>query len=703
MPPRLADRLNRVRQRHFVGRASELSLFRTAITARELPFHVLYVCGPDGIGKTTLLGEYLTICQQQGIAAYLLDAHHTEPTPKAFLTLLNSAVQSNESVTALEVLEHTTERRVLLIDTYEAISPLEDWLRNLIIAQLSEQVMVVIACRYPPKLAWRADPGWRNLLRIVPLHNLSKEESRRYLTLRNIPSEQYPAILEFAHGFPLALSLIAELFVQDRQADFRPEFAPDVIKTLLEQLIQETPGPTHRAALEVCGLVRLTTEPLLAELLEIPDAHELFTWLRDLSFVESGALGIFPHEAIREALIADLRWRNPEGHAQLHRRAQAYYSKRLHQTPPQQQQRILADYIYLHRNNMFLRPYFDWEGQGSLTVGVARSDDVPALVAMVHAHEGEASARLFGDWVERQPDNLLVVRDHHDTPLGCMFQLALTRTTPEERQTDPAVQAAWEYLQHSAPLRSGEIATYFRFWMARDQHQGISHVQSILFIHMVRHYLTTAGLAFSFLPCLQPNLWNVAFEYADLARTPAADFTVANQHFSVFSHDWRTTPPLAWLKLLGEREIASDVRSLTPTTRPTVLVLNEQDFGEAVRNALRDLARADLLQQNPLAQSRLVLSRAQATAANNERATTLRNLLLETCTALQASPRDLKAYRAVYHTYIQPAATQEQAAELLALPFSTFRRHLKSGVDLLTDLLWQQELQGLAGDSDPSS
>ncbi|NJL21123.1 MAG: hypothetical protein HC895_10360 [Leptolyngbyaceae cyanobacterium SM1_3_5] len=40
---------------------------------------------------------------------------------------------------------------------------------------------------------------------------------------------------------------------------------------------------------------------------------------------------------------------------------------------------------------------------------------------------------------------------------------------------------------------------------------------------------------------------------------------------------------------------------------------------------------------------------------------------------------------------MQPAATQEKAAELLDLPFSTFRRHLKAGITRVTEILWFQE------------
>src|SRR5204862_1451351 len=124
---------------------------------------------------------------------------------------------------------------------------------------------------------------------------LRPEESRAYLDKREVPPDQHGRVLAFTHGHPLALSLVADVFAQRRDIRFEPEAAPDVVKTLLEQFVQKVPGPAHRAALEPCALVRLTTEPLLAELLAIPDAHDLSQRLRGPSFVEVGRRGLAPH------------------------------------------------------------------------------------------------------------------------------------------------------------------------------------------------------------------------------------------------------------------------------------------------------------------------------------------------------------------------------------------------------------------------
>ena len=51
----------------------------------------------------------------------------------------------------------------------------------------------------------------------------------------------------------------------------------------------------------------------------------------------------------------------------------------------------------------------------------------------------------------------------------------------------------------------------------------------------------------------------------------------------------------------------------------------------------------------------------------------LRELLYEAVDALRRDPRGEKLVRALECTYLRPAPTQEAAAELLGLPFSTYR------------------------------
>ncbi|MBD3882826.1 ATP-binding protein [Phormidium tenue FACHB-886] len=691
MSSNLAERLNVERRRQFVGRTAELNLFRSTLMDTERRFCLLHIFGSGGIGKTTLLRELIYLCEQLQITATYLDARSIEPTPESFLAAFTHALGS-ESGNPIQILESQLDRQVVLIDTYETLAPLDPWLHETFLPQLSANTLIVLASRQPPASSWRADPGWQALIHPLPLRNLNLEEGRAYLSKRDIPAAQHQAVLDFTYGHPLALSLVADVFAQKQNFYFQPDAAPDIVKTLLEKFVQELPSPAHRMALEASALVRLTTEALLAKMLEMDDVYPLFEWLRSLSFIESGILGIFPHDLIREVLIADIRWRNPDRYIELHSRARSYYTTRLGQTQGQEQHRILFDYIFLHRDNAAVRPRFTWQETSSLKTDSLREADRPFLISMVRKHEGAASAQLAEYWLARQPQGVLVFREAVQ-PVGFVLMVTLHQASPEELQVDPGAAAAWAYLSNHAPLRAGEGATFFRFWMADDTYQAVSPIQSRIFIAFVQHHRNTPGLAYTFFACAEPESWAAMFAYADLARIAEADFAVGDRLYGVYGHDWRVTPPEVWQELLAQREIAASAQAALPPQSPEPLVvLSYSDFVSAVREALGQLAQPDRLKQSPLLRSRLVVDRVSAKADKTERVAALQVLLQAVIESLQSSPRDAKCYRALYHSYLQPALTQEKASELLDVPLSTFRRHLKTGVSRVIDILWHQEI-----------
>src|ERR1700752_982043 len=132
---RIADRLARPRHQRFVGRAAELTLFRTALDAVEPTFVVLHVHGPGGIGKTTLMQQFGRMAQAAGRAVIRLDMRDIEPAPEVFRVAL-SQVMGLEPCSAHEIAEHGPNDGVLLIDTYESVAALDDWLRDDFVPQL---------------------------------------------------------------------------------------------------------------------------------------------------------------------------------------------------------------------------------------------------------------------------------------------------------------------------------------------------------------------------------------------------------------------------------------------------------------------------------------------------------------------------------------------------------------------------------------
>ncbi|MCC7160943.1 MAG: AAA family ATPase [Anaerolineae bacterium] len=706
MTPRLADRLASARRTRFVGRQDEIQMFQAALRVKEPPFQALYLFGPGGVGKTTLLREFGTIAEQHDARVLYLDARNLEPSPYGFMAALSALLGIGADESPFEALSAGRQKSVLLIDTYELLCPLENWIRDDFLPEIPDNILVVLAGREPPAKEWLSDPGWQTLLRVISLRNLAPEEGRDYLKRRNIPDSQIAAVLDFTHGHPLALSLVADSFDQRSDQQFKPEAAPDMVKTLLEQFVQKVPGPAHRAALEASAMVRVTTESILAAMLNLADptvaatasdlgaqtANELFEWLRGLSFVESRPDGLIPHDLARDALIADVRWRNPDWYQELHRRARNYYLKQLQSVKGVAQQLVLFDYIFLHRDNPVVRPFFEWASGGTLLADQIKIAEIPALAGIVARWEGEDSADLAAGWMQAQPEGTLVLRDSETVPAGLMTMVRLDRATAKQIAADPGTRASMKYLNKHAPLRAGEAATVFRFWMSRDTYQQVSPAQSVVFVNAVRHYLSTPGLAFTFFPVADADFWQGVFDYADLHRIPEADYEVDGKKIAVYGHDWRVVPPLRWLTLLAERETAASPQEVTPSATTSLIVLSRSEFDSALHDALRDYSRPHRLRENPLLRSRMVIERTGATATSEERMSALQALLREAVELPQVSPREAKLYRAVQYTYLKPAMTQELAAEALDVPFSTYRRHLKAGMIRVLDYLWQKEI-----------
>ncbi|MEV4637765.1 hypothetical protein AB0J80_10465 [Actinoplanes sp. NPDC049548] len=143
--------------------------------------------------------------------------------------------------------------------------------------------------------------------------------------------------------------------------------------------------------------------------------------------------------------------------------------------------------------------------------------------------------------------------------------------------------------------------------------------------------------------------------------------------------------------LRHEAVLARLEEGTTLTATAKVESLPRPEFDVAVREALRAWRRPDLLAGNALVHSRMVA----ASEASAEPVAALRDVLQSTLDALGEDPRQGKPHRALIATYLGGAPTQEAAAERLGLPFSTYRRHLNRGLEVLCSLLWRRETTGI--------
>ena len=685
----VADRLQAARRSRFVGRLSELELFRDALAADEPPFAVLFICGPGGVGKTALLAALAEEARLADRRVVSLDLQGIEPSPPGFVAALAAALGLDGDADPLATLA-SVQGSVVLLDTLEAAPGLESWLRERFLPALPAGALVAVASRNRPEPAWRKDPAWSELLRVISLRNLAPEDARAFLQAAGVNEELHERLLALTHGYPLALSLVVDVLEQRGSGGSAPldlRDVPDVVESLLGVFLATVPTPAHRRTLECAAHARFTTEALLRAVFDGAETGELFAWLRALSFVESGPHGLFLHDLARDVIDADLRWRDPVEYEAVHRRIRSHVVDRLKTTAGREREQAIADLIYLHRGNPATRGLWDWASLGQVYADRLRPDDREAVVAMVEQHEGPESAAIAAHWIECQPEGFVVARSADAAPVGVLAHIALHLASPEERARDPGAEATWAHAERFGPPRPGEEVLVARFFVDRDAYQAPSPTFNVVTMSSVREWIGRPRLAWYYIPYADAGAGAPMMSYIDFRREPAADFEVGGRRYAVFARDWRHGGVEGWLDLMGARELGSDGAEQPPERAAPALALSKPEFTDAVRRALRDLHRPAALATNPLLRTRLL-------PPEDSGPETLAQLLRDAIASVADDPRDERLARALDRTYVHPAPTQERAAELLGLPFSTYRGHLARGIERVVELLWQRELYG---------
>ncbi len=653
----------------FAGRMPELDAFRS-ILAGTAPHSVLFVSGAGGVGKTTLLQRLACEALEAGRPVVEVDGHDVDPSPDAFTAAADAAMRD--------------PRAVLLIDTFERLQGLEKWLRNHFLPRLPDGVVVVVAGRRPPHHTWSTDPAWSKLLALSTIGDFSPEEAQSVLRAWGVPDELRDSLLGFAGGHPLALSLAAVVAVRDttHKRDWTPTH--DVIATLLQHLVGDIPSPEHRLALETCAHALTTTEELLRTVVG-EQAPELFRWLRQLPFIESGRNGLYPHDVVREALESDLLWRDRERYGVMHNRIREYLEDQLRSAPESAIQPVARSLTYLMRNGPVKISFTSWLPTGEVHEDRYRPSDREHVLQMVSDMEGPESSAIASFWLDRQPQAMRLYRDPHTgSAQSFLASLHFTDPTDEELSTDPVVAAAWRHARTNGLVGSGEVVGVARYFVNTTHYQRPHPTVDMMRLMILAEWFRTPRLAWSFVVLRDRAYWEPELSYLDL-NPLGTDVEVGGRAYTLFARDWQRLPTVAWAELLSARLLyGPDVPVRQSGTRHEPI--GRPEFDTALQDVLRFWHRPQAMSGNPLLASRLVIG-----ADLEQRQTALRRRISGILDQMAADPHTARGADAVRATFLGREGTQRGAAARLGVPFGTYRRHLKAGLEFLCDLLWQLE------------
>ncbi|MEU8986189.1 ATP-binding protein [Streptomyces sp. NPDC048558] len=677
---RLAERLAESRASMFVGRAEPLAVFRSAVAAagpEDERLAVLYVYGPGGTGKSTLLHRFADEARAAGRRVLRVNARELEPSASAF------------EACAAGVLE--LPAAVLIVDNFEHGQGLEPWLAYEFLPRLPVGALVVLASRNEPCTHWRGDLGWSAALHVARLSDLDDAEARELLRTMRVRASLHDALIESTHGHPLALRLAAEIARRGDAETVTWESNGSVLRQLVECLVGDAPSPSHQHALEVCAHGLATTESLLRSTLG-EEAPALFAWLRRQPYVECGQHGLAPHDLVREILDADLRWRDPAGYQRMHEQMSRHLLDEARAATGPEVLPAVQAYTYLHRHNGFVSRFLSWDIDSGIYEDCYRPSDRMDVLRLIESGEGPGSARIAASWLDTQPQAFRVYRLADSVmPVAVMAWLRLTPDLSEAVLRDPVTAAAWEHVRSRRPLRDGEHFAVGRFLVASDSYQLPSASMDLMIHRCLAEFLHSEHLAWSFLVLASDPFWADFMEYMD-QRVLSGEVAVGARNFTLYAHDWRVVTRERWM------EIGASLELLGPGAKPkpyaqdaaeVMTVLSRAEFDKAVLDALGSWHRRDGLAASPLTRTRMV-----ADQGHDEPGAALRDLLTEAVAVLRADPRAEKYHRALDVRFLRGAPTREAAAERLGMSVSTYQRHLKRGLQRVLDHLWDRELRG---------
>jgi hypothetical protein len=145
---RLRERLSENLSRRFVGRVAEITVFNELLN-RSWQAALLWVYGPGGVGKSTLLHRFAQLVSDEGMPVLFPDARDLPPTQEGVVQGLRQALEP-----AIASVEDGEQRWVILLDTCEHFSEAEaSAVRTEVLSQLPASSLIVVAARARPGLA----------------------------------------------------------------------------------------------------------------------------------------------------------------------------------------------------------------------------------------------------------------------------------------------------------------------------------------------------------------------------------------------------------------------------------------------------------------------------------------------------------------------------------------------------------------------
>ncbi|HEY2104355.1 MAG TPA: winged helix-turn-helix domain-containing protein [Candidatus Binataceae bacterium] len=337
----------------------------------------------------------------------------------------------------------------------------------------------------------------------------------------------------------------------------------------------ELEDPRLREAVRAASVARRITRSLLPALMPEAADDAVFDRLAKAPFVESAPDGLRVHDAVREAIRADLEAIDPNAFERYRRAAwqQLTYEARSSAIPDLW--RYTADLIFLIRNPVVREAFFP-QHVAKFYVEPAAAADASQIQNMAAAHDGERGAGIVERWWRNLPGAFYVARDAPAQFAGFYLLFDPRQAAPSLLDSDP-VTSAWVRRLGKSPLSKGQTALFLRRWLSREEGEAPSPVQGAAWLDIKRHYMERRP----FLQRVYLTLTNFA-PYAEVAASlgiclleePA--IVINERPFLSLELDMGPRSVDGWLARLAAAELGAEQDGLLDERRRALVVQGQR-------------------------------------------------------------------------------------------------------------------------------
>lgn len=523
----LADKLSGERHRWFVGRRTEALAFEAALA--EPTCSLLFLRGPTGVGKSSLLQELERVCRDRAHPVLLVDAGALTPGDNPSSTLL-------ELKTGLAQRQSPAQRLrpVLLVDAFETLRAADQSPVAQLGKALPADTLLVFASRKAPPQWLLIDPAWSRLTRFLEILPWGEDEALQFLRTQRLEPHLHAEIVKVAGGYPLALMLAVRVLRESQHDAFEPSDVRDLQTALAESVPVQAGSRTHQVALDVCVLVRQTRVELLEYVLRSnPDcdpggAQEAFEWLAQQTFIDRRKDTLRPHAIARLSMLA--RVRREHKYQAIFRPVREFYVSELADGS-----RADADFdelFFIDRDVEVLREQEVAAADGP-SLAPARDHDHGEIVKLVRQKEGIEAAEHCESWLRSSPGSFEVARS---TELQRFLQITYIASINDIplSNADPASRLAARFV-HDHPLEQGAVAIFFRWFMDRIDYQTPSARVFCATARQTQVIVALPRVQYSLCVFRSPEEWYPLWDSARAAPQVVGTFELDGERYSLIA------------------------------------------------------------------------------------------------------------------------------------------------------------------------